>query len=153
MLVTLPQVQDLMHSLGPASPWVECLIQESSESWTLRSSEGIDIAVTSSDEPRRLLLSTLLGAPEKEHQHTIYMTMLCANLLYAEENALRVALTGPSGDLMLISDVVLAEWSIANLQNLLWNFHQSASRLMERIHAIAAEETEFEPVIRDFLRA
>ena len=151
--VTLLHVQDLMHSLGPATPWIESLIQESSESWTLQSSEGTAIAVNFGDESGRLILSALLGRPEQEHQHAIYMTMLCANLLYAEDNAMRIALTGPSGDLMLMSDVLSREWSIATLQNLLWNFHQSASRLMVRIHAIANEEAEFEPAITDFLRA
>ncbi len=153
MSFTLSHVQDLMHSLGPASPWIESLIQESSESWTLQSSEGLDIAVTFTDGPTRLLLSALLGRPEEEHQHLVYMTMLCVNLLHAEDNALRVALTGPSGELMLMSDAVLAESSLSSLQHLLWSFHQSASRLIERIHAITHEETEFEPIVGDFLRA
>lgn len=141
MSATLSLVQNLMHSLGPASPWIESLIQESNESWTLQVSEGLDITVTFNNEPVRILLSVSLGQPEKADQHAVYMTMLCMNLLYAEDHALRVALTGPSGELMLISDAVLTDWTIASLQNCILHFHQHAGRLMEEIHTMTEVET------------
>jgi Tir chaperone protein (CesT) family len=144
---TLPQVQDLMQSLGPASPWIESLIQESNETWTLQVSGGLYITVTFSDEPPRILLSALLGQPEEADQHAVYMTMLCVNLLYAEDHALRVALSGPSGELMLISDAVLTDWSVASLQNYLSHFYQRTSRLMEEIHAMT--EIESAPKTRE----
>jgi hypothetical protein len=79
--------------------------------------------------------------------------MLCVNLLHAEDHSLRVALTGPSGDLMLISEVSLTDWTIASLQNCILHFHQHASRLMEEIHLIVDDEVTHEINERDFLRA
>lgn len=153
MSIALIHLQELMHSLGPSSSWVDSLIQEASDSWTLQTSDGLSIAMTFNLETSRLFLSALLGKPEEAHQSAIYATMLCVNLLYAEDHSLRVALTGPSGELMLISEVSLADWTIDSLQNCILHFHQHASHLMEEIHAI--EDTEITPEIgeREFLRA
>lgn len=152
MSTTLIHVQDLMQSLGPASPWVESLIQEEDDSWTLQSSEGLHIAMHFSPESSHIFLTALLGRPEPSHQQAIYTTMLSLNLLHAEDGSLRVALTGPGGDLMLISEA-LPPQTVDGLQNFILNFHQHASRLMAEIHAITDSDTESEPVISDFLRA
>jgi len=151
--VALIHLQELMQSLGPSSSWVDSLIQEASDSWTLQSSDGLSITMTFNLETSRLFLSALLGQPEETYQSEIYATMLCLNLLHAEDNSLRVALTAPSGELMLISEVSLTDWTIAGLQHCILHFHQHASRLIEEIHAIADIETAPEISERDFLRA
>jgi hypothetical protein len=151
--IPLIQLQELMHSLGPSSPWVDSLVQEASDSWTLQTSDGLSVALTFNLETSRIFLSALLGQPEEAHQSAIHETMLCVNLLYAEDHSLRVALTGPSGELMLISEVSLNDWTIASLQECILHFHQHASRLMEEIHVITDVETTPEISERDFLRA
>ena len=153
MSIALIHLQELMHSLGPSSSWVDSLIQEASDSWTLQSSDGLSITMTFNLETSHLFLSALIGQPEEAHQSAIYTTMLCVNLLHAEDHSLRVALTGPSGELMLISEVSLTDWTIASLQNCILHFHQHASRLMEEIHLIVDDEVTHEINERDFLRA
>ena len=153
MSIALIHLQELMHSLGPSSSWVDSINQEASDSWTLQSSDGLSIAMTFNLETSHLFLSALIGQPEEAHQSAIYTTMLCVNLLYAEDHSLRVALTGPSGELMLISEVSLTDWTIASLQNCILHFHQHAIRLMEEIHTIAEVEITPEISERDFLRA
>lgn len=153
MSIALIHVQELMHSLGPSSSWIDSLIQEASDSWTLQSSDGLSITMTFNLETSHLFLSALIGQPEEAHQSAIYTTMLCVNLLYAEDHSLRVALTGPSGELMLISEVSLTDWTITSLQNCILHFHQHASRLMEEIHVIVDDEVTHEINERDFLRA
>ena len=153
MSIPLIHLQELMHSLGPSSSWVDSLVQEASDSWTLQSSDGLTIAMTFNLETSRLFLSAILGQPDEVHQSAIYTTMLCMNLLYAEDHSLRVALTGPSGELMLISEVSLTDLTIDRLQHCILHFHQHTNNLMEEIQAIA--DTEITPEIseRDFLRA
>ena len=153
MSIAIIHLQELMHSLGPSASWVDSLVQEASDSWNLQTSDGLSIAMTFNLETSHLFLSALLGQPEEAHQSAIYTTMLCINLLHAEDHSLRVALTGPSGELMLISEVSLTDWTIASLQKCIMHFHQHAMRLMEEIHAIP--DTEITPEIgeRDFLRA
>ena len=153
MAIALIHLQELMHSLGPSSSWVDSLVQEASDCWTLKSSDGLSIAMTFNLETSHLFLSALLGQPEEAHQSAIYAAMLCMNLLHAEDNSLRVALTSPSGELMLISEVSLTDWTIDSLQGCILHFHQHASHFMEEIHAIA--DTDMTPEIseRDFLRA
>lgn len=152
MSTTLTHVQGLMHSLGPASPWIESLIQEESDSWALESNEGLHIAVQFNPEPSRIFLTALLGRPEPSHQQAIYTTMLSLNLLHAEDHAIRIALTGPNGELMLISEAPPPD-AINGLQQVIWNFHQRASRLIEEIHAIAEDPIEPDSVSTNFLRA
>jgi hypothetical protein len=113
---TLTHVQGLIQLLGPASPWIESLIQEESDSWTLQSSEGLDIAMYFSPEPSRIFLTALLGHPEQAHQHAIYTTMLSVNLLHAENHSLRVALTGPNGAFDLVRGG--AAWDAASVPGL-----------------------------------
>ena len=153
MAIALIHLQELMHSLGPSSSWVDSLVQEASDCWTLQSSDGLSIAMTFNLETSHLFLSALQGRPKEAHQSAIYAAMLCMNLLHAEDNALRVALTSPSGELMLISEVSLTDWTIASLQNCILHFHQHASRLIEEIHVIADVEAIPEISERDFLRA
>jgi len=115
-------------------------------------SDGLSIAMTFNLETSRLFLSALLGQPEGAHQSAIYTTMLCINLLHAEDHSLRVALTGLGGELMLISEVSLTDWTIDSLQHCILHFHQHASHLMEEIHAIAGTEITHEIGERAFLR-
>lgn len=154
MSTTLSHIQGLMQSLGPATSWIESLIQEESDSWVLQSSEGLQMAMHFHPEPARIFLTALLGCPEQAHQQAIYTTMLSMNLLNAENHSMRVALTGPSGDLMLISEAPPPE-TLNDLQCFIWGFHQQASRLAEEIHAIADDEPVAapDPIARDCLRA
>ncbi len=153
MSIPLIHLQELMHSLGPSSSWVDSLVQEASDSWTLQSSDGLTIAMTFNLETSRLFLSAILGQPDEVHQSAIYTTMLCMNLLYAEDHSLRVALTGPSGELMLISEVSLTDWTIESLQHCILHFRQHTNNLMEEIQAIADIEITPEISERGFLRA
>lgn len=154
MSITLSHIQDLMQSIGPATSWIESLIQEECDSWVLQSSEDLQIAMYFHPEPERIFLTALLGCPDPSHQQAIYTTMLSVNLLNAENHSMRVALTGPSGDLMLISEAPPPE-TMNDLQYFIWSFHQHASRLAEEIHAITDGELDAEPdpIARDFLRA
>lgn len=154
MFTLLSHLQDLMQSIGPATSWIESLIQEENDSWVLESSEGLQIAMHFHPEPARIFLSALLGCPEPSHQQAIYATMLSVNLLNAENHSMRVALTGPSGDLMLIGEAPPPQ-TMNDLQYFIWSFHQHANRLVEEIHAIADGEpvADPDPIARDFLRA
>jgi len=151
--IALIHLQELMQSLGPSSSWVSSLVQEASDSWILQSSDGLTIAMTFNLETSRLFLSAILGQPDEAYQSAIYTTMLCMNLLYAEDHSLRVALTGPSGELMLISEVSMTDWTINSLQACILHFHQHANHLMEEIQAIADTEITHEINERGFLRA
>ena len=152
MSATPTHLQDLMQSIGPASPWIESLIQEDSDSWTLQSSEGLSIAIHFNHQTMRVFLTALLGHPEQVHQLLIYTTMLSVNLLFAEDYSLRVALTAPNGELMMISEAA-PPVTMDELQHVILHFHQYATRLMEEIHAITDSDTQPESINTDFLRA
>jgi hypothetical protein len=141
-----------MHAIGPVTPWIEYLKQDQQDSWTLQSGDMLDISVTFIQAQKQFMLSALLGQPDERYQQAVYTTMLCMNLLYAEEHSSRIALTRPGGELMLLSEATPEDWTIAGLQQLLVDFCQRASRLIEEIVEIAHEDEIPEFFDRDFCR-
>jgi hypothetical protein len=125
------RVHELMQELGPSLAAIEWLIQESESSWSLGMSNGQELGVSFCTVPSRFLLTAMIGRPEETERQTMYTTMLCSNLLYAEERALRVALTGPEGDLMLISECIPDEWTVAEISDCIARFSDTVSRFTD----------------------
>lgn len=139
---TLAHLQAQMQALGPATTWIEALIQDDSQSWSLHTTRGLDIGISFASPPARLILSAPLGKPEDADRQSVYATMLCTNLLYAEEASLRVALTGPEGDLMLISEISPVDWSIAELAAALLRFSGTVQSFIDALCLSTEEITE-----------
>lgn len=93
-----------MRELGPALPDIDCIVQQEPGLWRIHWNDGLVIDATHCSHPARLMLSALIGTPDAHHLNDVHITMLCANLMFAEDHALRVALTHPGGELMLISE-------------------------------------------------
>lgn len=130
-LSALLRLQELMQALGPSTAAIEWLIQESESSWSLGMNNGAELGVSFCSSPDRLLLSAIIGKPEEPDRQTIYTTMLCSNLLYAEEKALRIALTGPDGDLMLLSEMTPADWTLSEMIEALSRFSEMTHHFIE----------------------
>lgn len=135
---TLVRLQELMQELGPSTAVIEWLVQESENSWSIGMASGQELGVSFCSSPDRLLLSTMIGKPEAPDRQAIYTTMLCSNLLYAEHHALRVALTGPEGDLMLISEWTPEVWTVAEIWRPTKRFFDLACRFSDVISSIDA---------------
>jgi len=128
---TLKHLQDQMQTLGPATEWIEALIQDDDQSWSLQTSAGIDIGVSFVPSPDRLILSSSLGRPDESDRESVYGAMLCSNLLYADQSSLRVALTGPEGELILISEVIPTEWTLSDISDALSCFSETAQSFID----------------------
>ena len=135
---TLVRLQELMQELGPSTAVIEWLVQESENSWSIGMTSGPEIGVSFCASPDRLLLSAMIGKPEAPDRQATYTTMLCSNLLYAEHHALRVALTGPEGDLMLISESAPEAWTVAEIWQATERFFDLACRFADVISSIDA---------------
>lgn len=129
----LVRLQESMQELGPSTAVIEWLVQESESSWSIGMTSGPEMGVSFCSSPDRLLLSAMIGKPEAPDRQAIYTTMLCSNLLYAEHHALRVALTGPEGDLMLISEWVPEVWTVAEIWHGTERFFEVACRFADAI--------------------
>lgn len=127
----LLRLQQLMQELGPAVPVIEWLIQESENSWSIGVSNEQEIGISFCASPDRLLLTSIIGSPEAPDRLAAYTTMLCSNLLYAEEKSLRIALTGPEGDLILLSEIVPVDWTVSELSRALSRFSETTNNFIE----------------------
>ncbi len=139
---TLAHLQTQMQALGPATPWIEALIQDDSQSWSLHTVQGLDLGISFVSPPSRLILSAPIGKPDDADRQSVYVTMLCTNLLYAEDASTRVALTGPDGDLMLISEITPADWSLAEIAEALLRFSAAVQSFIDTLCLSIEEITE-----------
>ncbi len=127
----LLRLQELMQELGPSMAAIEWLMQESENSWSIGLTSGLELGISFCSSPDRLMLSAMIGAPEVADRQSIYTTMLCSNLLYAEEQALRIALTGPDGDLVLLSEIIPTDWTLSEVTDALSRFSATTQNFIE----------------------
>lgn len=131
---TLAYLQSQMQTLGPATEWIEALIQDDDQSWSVQTSAGIPLGVSYAPSPSRLILSSSLGRPDESERESVYSAMLCTNLLYADQASLRVALTGPDGELMLISEVIPADWTLSDIADALSCFSETVQNFIDGLN-------------------
>ena len=139
---TLERLQELMQELGPSVPMIDWLIQESERSWSIGMNDGTELGISFCASPDRLILSAVVGTPEAPDRQAAYAAMLCTNLLYAEEQALRIALTGPEGDLILLSEVMPPEWTLSEVSDALCRFSETAQHFIEGLGLSIEDITE-----------
>ena len=131
--------QELMQELGPSMAEIEWLIQESERSWSIGYAGEMELGISFCASPDRLLLSAIIGQPEEADRQSIYTAMLCSNLLYAEAQALRIALTGPEGELMLLSEMVPADWTLTEISEAISRFSATTQHFVEGL-SLSMEE-------------
>ena len=133
MSAGLSIAQTLMHQLGPGVTEIESIIQEEIDSWAIRFFNGECIHVLFQDVPSRWVMSCGLDQPEVSNQAEMYAAMLCTNLLYQGVAPVKVALSKPGGDLLLIGEFQQSESSLEELQILLQQFQLYAAHISDQI--------------------
>ena len=78
--------------------------------------------------------------------------MLCTNLLYADQASLRVALTGPEGELMLISEVIPADWTLSDISDALSCFAETVQNFIDSLNLSIDDLIENTPNYDNTLR-
>lgn len=133
MTTALSRVQSLMQEVGPALPEIDIVIQEDDDHWIIQWDDGLRFEVGYCDKPSRLMLSSTIGAPYADRLSEMQITALCANHLFAEDHALRVALSHPGGEFMLISEQVLEACFLGPLCDTLSHYAQRTRYFTELI--------------------
>jgi len=64
----------------------------------------------------------MLGAPSESMQLSVYETLLCYNLLWKDTGGVKMALSGPGGELVLLYELFVSELALNELQTVLSNF-------------------------------
>jgi len=74
------------------------------------------------ENPDRVVLTAILGTPSEAMQLSVYETLLCYNLLWKDTGGVKMALSGPGGELVLLYELFAATLNRHDLQTVLINF-------------------------------
>ena len=122
MATNLERMQIMMEEIGPSLPEIEAVIQSEDKNWAIQFSDQAIVMLEWAENPDRVVLTSLLGAPSESMQLSGYETLLCYNLLWKDTGGVKMALSGPGGDLVVIYELFSVDLTLGELQTVLTNF-------------------------------
>ncbi len=122
MATNLERMQIMMEEIGPSLPEIEAVIQSEDRNWAIQFSDQSIVMLEWVEDPDRIVLTSMLGVPSESMQLSVYETLLCYNLLWKDTGGVKMALSGPGGELVVIYELFSAELTLNELQTVLTNF-------------------------------
>lgn len=111
----LSDMQYLMHQLGPTIPEIVTITQQDIDSWLVEFDEGVSIDLSWQEAPARMLMCCSIGQPDETHRENVYASLLGANLLLTGVASVKLALSQPEDEVMLIGEYEAGDASLDNL--------------------------------------
>ncbi len=119
----LKRMQIMMEEIGPSLPEIECVIQNEETQWAIQFDDRSIVMLEWAEKPDRVALTAILGKPSERMQLSVYETLLCYNLLWKDTGGVKMALSGPGGELVLLYELFFTdELNLSGLQTVLTNF-------------------------------
>lgn len=118
----LERIQIMMEEIGPSMSEIEAVIQSEDKNWAIQFDEQSIVTLEWAEKPERIVLTSMLGTPSEKMQTSVYETLLCYNLLWKDTGGVKMALSGPGGELVLLYELFVADLSLNELQTVLTNF-------------------------------
>ncbi len=122
MATNLERMQIMMEEIGPAMPEIEAVIQSEEKNWAIQFEDQSIVMLEWAENPDRVVLTAMLGAPSESMQLSVYETLLCYNLLWKDTGGVKMALSGPAGELVLLYELFASNLNRNELQTVLINF-------------------------------
>lgn len=122
MATNLERMQIMMEEIGPSLPEIEAVIQSEDKNWAIQFSDQSIVMLEWVETPDRIVLTALLGTPSESMQTSVYETLLCYNLLWKDTGGVKMALSSPGGDLVVIYELFSTDLSLGEFQTVLTNF-------------------------------
>ena len=122
MATNLERMQIMMEEIGPAMPEVEAVIQSEEKNWAIQFEDQSIVMLEWAESPDRVVLTAMLGIPSETMQLSVYETLLCYNLLWKDTGGVKMALSGPGGELVLLYELFASNLNRNELQTVLINF-------------------------------
>jgi hypothetical protein len=101
-------VQQLISEVGPLDDAILEVVQTGDDSFALRY-EHVDVELEIDAEGGRLMLSTEIGEPPLAQRLSIYQSLLTYSLLWRETGGVHMALAGPQGAVIQMTDLTFTE--------------------------------------------
>ncbi len=123
MASNLKRMQIMMEEIGPSLPEIEAVIQSEETHWAIQFDDQSIVMLEWAEKPDRVVLTAMLGTPTESMQLSVYETLLCYNLLWKDTGGVKMALSGPDGELILLYELFFTEdLNLSGLQTILTNF-------------------------------
>ncbi len=122
MATNLQRMQIMMEEIGPVMPSIEAVIQSEEKNWAIQFDDQSIVMLEWAEKPDRVVLTAMLGAPSESMQLSVYETLLCYNLLWKDTGGVKMALSGPGGELILLYELFSTDLTLNELQTVLTNF-------------------------------
>ncbi len=122
MATNLERMQIMMEEIGPSMSEIEAVIQSEEKNWAIQFEDQSIVMLEWTDNPDRVVLSAMLGTASESMQLSVYETLLCYNLLWKDTGGVKMALSGPGGELVLLYELFASNLSLNELQTVLANF-------------------------------
>ncbi len=122
MATNLERMQIMMEEIGPSLPDIQAVIQSEDKNWAIQFSDQSIVMLEWVADPDRVVLTSILGVPSESMQLSVYETLLCYNLLWKDTGGVKMALSGPGGELVVIYELFSTDLMLNDLQTVLTNF-------------------------------
>ncbi len=122
MATNLERMQIMMEEIGPAMPEIEAVIQSEEKNWAIQFEDQSIVMLEWAENPDRVVLTAMLGIPSESMQLSVYETLLCYNLLWKDTGGVKMALSRPGGELVLLYELFASSLNRNELQTVLINF-------------------------------
>jgi Tir chaperone protein (CesT) family len=122
MATNLERIQIMMEEIGPAMSEIEAVIQSEEKNWAIQFEDQSIVMLEWAENPDRVVLTAMLGVPSETMQLSVYETLLCYNLLWKDTGGVKMALSGPGGELVLLYELFASNLNRNELQTVLINF-------------------------------
>jgi hypothetical protein len=152
----LSNLQHLIRQLGPNFPQVLSITEDDLDSWQINFDTGLSLQISWQETPARVLLYCAIGKPDESQREKIFARLLTMNLLLQGVANLKLALSSPEDDVIVIGECESTALTLEILQAEISDYLRFAAHFSELINKkdIETEQVDSLHVMNlDLLRA
>ena len=112
----LSDLQHLIRQLGPSLPEISTIIEEDLDEWQIIFESGLSLQISWQETPARVLLYCAIGKPDESQREKIFARLLNMNLLLQGVANVKLALSSPEDDVIVIGELISDSMTLETLQ-------------------------------------
>ncbi len=130
----LSDLQHLIRQLGPSLPEISTIVEEDLDEWQIIFDSGLSLQISWQETPARVLLCCAIGKPDESQREKIFARLLNMNLLLQGVANVKLALSSPDDDVILIGELASNSMTLETLQEEISEYLRFAARFSELIN-------------------
>ena len=130
----LSDLQHLIRQLGPSLPEISTITEEDLDEWQIIFDTGLSLQISWQEKPARVLLCCAIVKPVESQREKIFAWLLNMNLLLQGVANVKLALSSPEDDVILIGELTSDSMTLETLQKEITEYLRFAARFSELIN-------------------